>query len=605
MQEIVLGLGFNYIPLQPLKFSVFKKHLSTQLTNLTRLLHLQCYYFDNNINYNLSTPQSSLLPHPPSTWTPQLPRFHQQMISTFINNLKLKVLSHFRTARTMFTSTDQTLLSIIKEIASIPDIVIKPADKNLGLVIMDANDYTSMCLEHLDNNVTYERINNSDIFYDSYHQLEIICIKYNFRKKINNYGKPIDHEVWLSLAQLQNSRTLRIAPFYCLPKIHKMKGQYVPGRPIASAPSTSTYHTSRFLHNILHPIVKTLPTICLSSYTVIQDLKTRGYQFGSTSVIVTADVTSLYPNIPTIEGIKSVEQLLNEINFNTFPISFIIELLSWVLENNFISFNRMFYRQKSGTAMGTPVAPAYAQIFLHMIERDLIHQSLFYKRYIDDIFAIFPSETAAINFITAFNNSYPTIQLEAVSIAQTGIFLDIEFNLSMDGTLSHKLFQKPMNKYSYIPPTSNHNKKMFIAWITEELNRYKRLCTYHADFLHAASLLHSRLIRRGYNTHMFALAFQRATRATLDPLPTASEFNPNPNINPLPRITKIWLPLRTTTLVDPFFWSHEIENEMKNISHDFYKEFNAFRGIKIIKSTINDRNINSLLVYYKNFVKKA
>ena len=49
-------------------------------------------------------------------------------------------------------------------------------------------------------------------------------------------------------------------------------------------------------------------------------------------------------------------------------IDFHIELLHWVLVNNFFKFNNDIYLQKYGTAMGTPAAVEYANTVLYFIE---------------------------------------------------------------------------------------------------------------------------------------------------------------------------------------------------------------------------------------------
>ena len=82
-------------------------------------------------------------------------------------------------------------------------------------------------------------------------------------------------------------------------------------------------------------------------------------------------------------------------------IDFHIELLHWVLVNNFLKFNNDIYLQKYGTAMGTPAAVEYANTVLYFIEHSILdsYKPILYLRYIDDIFAIFPSTASAMIFI--------------------------------------------------------------------------------------------------------------------------------------------------------------------------------------------------------------
>ena len=84
------------------------------------------------------------------------------------------------------------------------------------------------------------------------------------------------------------------------------------------------------------------------------------------SVSCTLDVTSLYTNIPHLEGIQSIKEMLaihkppNTLLHN----SYIIELLELVLTNNHFEFNGEFYHQLSCTAMGTKLTPSYANLFM-------------------------------------------------------------------------------------------------------------------------------------------------------------------------------------------------------------------------------------------------
>ena len=61
-----------------------------------------------------------------------------------------------------------------------------------------------------------------------------------------------------------------------------------------------------------------------------------------------------------------------------------------VLRRNVFEFNKEYIIQTSGTAIGTKLAPCYANLFLSMFERDMLDQypikPFIGLRYIDDIF---------------------------------------------------------------------------------------------------------------------------------------------------------------------------------------------------------------------------
>ena len=143
---------------------------------------------------------------------------------------------------------------------------------------------------------------------------------------------------------------------------------------------------------------------------------------------------------------------------------------------------------------------------------------LYYKRYIDDIYALCKSRSAANEFISAFNGIFPGVLiLKTIHIESRGVFLDLEISITPIHSIMTCLYQKPSNKYTYIPPLSAHKPAIFRAFILEELKRYKRSCTLESDFLRFADLFCTRLRIRGYPQSLFNAAFKIITTPTTEP----------------------------------------------------------------------------------------
>jgi hypothetical protein len=64
--------------------------------------------------------------------------------------------------------------------------------------------------------------------------------------------------------------------------------------------------------------------------------------------------------------------------------------------------------------------------------------------------------------------------------------------------LDIKLFQKPFNKYLYLPMTSYHRITTFTSFITSELKRYRISCTDNESFNTIKQQFTERLLSRGY-----------------------------------------------------------------------------------------------------------
>ncbi len=192
--------------------------------------------------------------------------------------------------------------------------------------------------------------------------------------------------------------------------------------------------------------------------------------------------------------------------------------------------------------MGTPVAVAYANIVLYFIESPILSslECSLYRRYIDDMFAAL-SRRHAIDFVRRFNATNPSIQLEAVTYELSGIFLDLDVSLvpsSRTGysVFKHTLYQKPINKYQYIPPLSNHRPHVFFNFILQELKRYRLACTDDSSFEHLVVLFRDRLQRRGYAPQMLSTALhalpsrQTLLDLLLNPPPPTNDATSTPPI---------------------------------------------------------------------------
>ena len=112
------------------------------------------------------------------------------------------------------------------------------------------------------------------------------------------------------------------------------------------------------------------------------------------SILVTMDVSALYTNIDHQEGAEACFEKLEERKNKSIPSAAVKSLISLVLRSNAFRFGNQIYKQLKGTAMGTPMAPNYANIFMGKYEKDLINsyyetkgvKPLVWFRYIDDIF---------------------------------------------------------------------------------------------------------------------------------------------------------------------------------------------------------------------------
>ena len=112
------------------------------------------------------------------------------------------------------------------------------------------------------------------------------------------------------------------------------------------------------------------------------------------------DVESLFTNIPLQETIDLCVDLLfnDKPNIDGFTKTDFHELLTVTLSESLILFNNEYYKQIDGVAMGSPLGPTFANIFLSYYEQIWLKncpyefKPVIYKRYVDDTFLLFQSK---------------------------------------------------------------------------------------------------------------------------------------------------------------------------------------------------------------------
>ena len=91
------------------------------------------------------------------------------------------------------------------------------------------------------------------------------------------------------------------------------------------------------------------------------------------SLLVSLDVAILYTNISHEDALEAISKVLHMYNLPHLPPSDVfLDILLYVFKNNMFSFNRGFFKQKYGVAMGTKLAPALATIYLALLKESFL-----------------------------------------------------------------------------------------------------------------------------------------------------------------------------------------------------------------------------------------
>ena len=175
------------------------------------------------------------------------------------------------------------------------------------------------------------------------------------------------------------------------------------------------------------------------------------------------DVTSLYTNILHALALLYVRAFLENFRENAGAPSneSLVNLLELILKLNNFQFDDENYLQVGGTAMGTKVAPSLANIFMDYFEHEFVHshpqKCLFYKRFLDDIFIIWPHGRDELDkWIEHLSGCLPNIKFMG-EISDTSVaFLDTLVHLEPDDLIWTDLYSKPTDSHNYLEYSSAH-----------------------------------------------------------------------------------------------------------------------------------------------------
>ena len=203
----------------------------------------------------------------------------------------------------------------------------------------------------------------------------------------------------------------RTQQLYFLKKIHKNP---IAVRPIVSGCGGPTEKISQLidLHLKLH--IPEIKSYLRDSSHLISLLESTPIPKDCT--LATIDVKSLYLNIPHEDGINAVlnrlygtQELADDM---TIPPNTMTDLLKIVLEQNYFQFADKMYHQVQGTAMGTKMAPSYANLFMAELEEILLAnypiKPILWKRYIDDILCIWPGPPSELDRFMKYLKPIPS-----------------------------------------------------------------------------------------------------------------------------------------------------------------------------------------------------
>ena len=409
------------------------------------------------------------------------------------DQLRSKAVNIISTTKLPTANVSKQETQALQNIAKNKDIICLPPDKGKGVVVLDKQVYIEKVNTMLSDEVTYERL-PSDPTHKFKRKLVSILTRLLQDKKIT------DQQKWYLYP------TTEVIPrLYCTPKIHKPD---TPLRPIVDYTDSIGYNVSRSLADILGPMigksehhVENVKDLVKS----LKDVKLEGFE-----TFVSFDVTSLFTKTPIPQALNIIKARLQADKTlkqrTKLSVEDIMEMLTFIANTTYFKFQGQLYQQKFGTAMGSPVSPLIANLFMEDLEKKAIATApveigtRIWKRYVDDVLTIIPKD-AVPQFTQHINAIDPTNSIKFTSEIMTDnhiAFLDADIHVKNDGTIKFKVYRKATHTNQYLAFTSHHHLSHKLSVARTLVVRADAIVTETSDKEEEMEIISEALSRCGY-----------------------------------------------------------------------------------------------------------
>ena len=355
---------------------------------------------------------------------------------------------------------------ILKKLKNNSDIVIVKPDKGNAVVILDRTSYDECLLKILNDTSKFKVLTEDPTFYRE-GQLQRRLLKL---KKKGFFTDETYRRVYPS-----GSKPARI---YGLPKMHKTYSHLPAFRPIISSIGTFNYNLAKHLGSILKDCVP-CEFSCEDTFSFLRELNGLDIKNKFT---VSYDVCSLFTNLPLNETLDLAVDLIFEKHKNLkITKNEMRELFVFCTSKTNFLFNGTVYDQIDGCAMGSPIAPILANVFLGYHEKIWLNEyeekegggggPLFYRRYVDDVFAVFDDEGQATRFLEFLNGKHGNIKF-TMEKSENGVLNFLDVKVSNNDLFLTSVYHKPTftglltNFRSFVPVDY---KKRLVLTLTDRI----------------------------------------------------------------------------------------------------------------------------------------
>ena len=182
----------------------------------------------------------------------------------------------------------------------------------------------------------------------------------------------------------------------------------------------------------------------------------------------------------------------------------------------FIYIEDDYFQQIFGTAMGTPMAPSAANLFMGWLEAQLLASSPVsvsqdtWKRFIDDIFLLWMGTPEDLDVFFEHINSFHTTSKFTIASTDQLPFLDILISLK-ESFLKMDIHTKPTGSHAYLPSSSCHSHQVVKNIPYSQFLRLQQLCADTKVFNAHCDEMEGRFLHWGHHLKNVQEARARAS----------------------------------------------------------------------------------------------
>ena len=332
---------------------------------------------------------------------------------------------------------------ILESLYKNKDITVLRQDKGRGVVVMNKCDYIEKSSLFL-NGSEFEKLDSD--------------LTASFQTRVQNKLLSMKKRFTDSQYKRLYPSSSRPGLFFGLAKVHKLQNgstnvNELPLRPVISNIGTTTYELSKYLAKLLQPIAKSEFTI-ESTKDFVQKIKRKKIE--KEFEMISFDVVSLFTSVPldfTIGIIldKIYNQKLIATKLTRDEMKSLLEICTKEMH---FSFDGSIYRQVNGVAMGSPLGPVIANIFMVELEKRLIptmsEKISLWFRYVDDTFT-FIKKGQVDSVVEVLNGFHEKIKFTFEKEVDGCIsFLDVKVIKKSDDSFDTDIYRKKTDTNVYL-----------------------------------------------------------------------------------------------------------------------------------------------------------